>query len=245
MEEEVKERITERVKASERLIVALDLPTVEEAKELVLSLSGVVSFFKIGLELQFDAGRPFIEWLRKRECRVFLDLKFFDIEETVRRAVAQVASIGADFLTVHGGDQAILKAAVDGRWKSALKILAVTVLTSMDSENIKDLVCNRAKMAKEIGCDGIVTSGMEVRLIREQVTAPLLVVVPGIRPKESETHDQKRTVTPTHAISAGADYLVVGRPIRDAQDKKAAAKAILAEMQTALDTRYFVSRSSA
>jgi orotidine-5'-phosphate decarboxylase len=231
-----------KVKASDRLIVALDLPTVKEAKEFVLSLEGVVSFFKVGLELQFDAGKPFIEWLRNRGCRVFLDLKFYDVEETVRRAVANIANIGADFLTVHG-NRDIMKAAVDGRGKADLKILAVTVLTNMNSADmedfglgcsVSDLVARRAKMAMEMGCDGVITSGMEVASIRKH---PFLLVVPGIRPSGSETNEHKRSVTPTYAISAGADYLVVGRPIRDAENKRAAAELILEEMQTALNAR--------
>ncbi len=252
MEDSAGKSILENVKASDRLIVALDLPKVEQAKELVLSLEGLVSFFKIGLELQFDAGRPFIEWLRNRGCRVFLDLKFFDVEETVRRAVAQVANIGADFLTVHG-NKAIIKAALQGRGKSDLKILAVTVLTNMNSEDmddfgmacsVSDLVARRAKMAMEIGCDGVITSGMEVEAIlkqakeRPKIKAPFLLVVPGIRPSNSETHEHKRSVTPGDAISAGADYLVVGRPIRDAENKRVAAELILEEMQTVFDARW-------
>ncbi len=230
------------MKASDRLIVALDVPTVKEAKEIVLSLEGAVSFFKVGLELQFDAGRPFVEWLRNRGCRVFLDLKFYDVEETVRRAVANLADIGADFLTVHGNRE-IMQAAVVGRGKSDLKILAVTVLTSMNSEDmedfglgcsVSDLVARRANMAMEIGCDGVITSGMEVASLRKH---PFLLVVPGIRPSGSEINEHKRSVTPATAIAAGADYLVVGRPIRDAENRSVAAEAILAEMQTALKAR--------
>lgn len=257
MEDSAGKTILENVNASDRLIVALDLPTVKQAKELVLSLEGCVSFFKIGLELQFDAGRPFIEWLRNRGCRVFLDLKFFDVEETVRRAVAQVANIGANFLTVHG-NKAIIKAALQGRGKSDLKILAVTVLTNMNSEDmddfgmqcsVSDLVARRANMAMEMGCDGVITSGMEVEAILKQVKAlppasPFLLVVPGIRPSKrvtypaSETHEHKRSVTPSYAISAGADYLVVGRPIRDAENKRFVAEMILEEMQTVFDARW-------
>jgi orotidine-5'-phosphate decarboxylase len=252
VEDSAGKSILENVNARDRLIVALDLPTVREAKELVLSLSGLVSFFKLGLELQFDAGRSFIEWLRNRGCRVFLDLKFFDVEETVRRAVAQVANIGADFLTVHG-NKSIIKAALEGRGKSDLKILAVTVLTNMNSEDmddfgmacsVSDLVSRRANMAMALGCDGVIASGMEVEAILKQakacpkIKAPFLLVVPGIRLRNSETHEHKRSVTPGYAISAGADYLVVGRPIRDAENKNAAAKLILEEMQTVFDTRW-------
>ncbi len=237
------------ITSNERLIVALDLPTVGEAKRLVEALDGTVSFFKIGLELQFDAGRSFIEWLIQRNCRLFLDLKFFDVEETVRRAVTQVAQMGADFLTVHG-NRAIIRAALEGREKGGgnrLKILAVTVLTNMDRSDmidfgfactVPDLVLHRAKMALEVGCDGVIASGMEAGPIRKSVTDSFLLVVPGIRPEGEDQHDHKRSVTPAAAIAAGADYLVVGRPIRDAISPEKAAEKILAEMQLAFDTRY-------
>ena len=233
------------VKANERLIVALDVPTVGEAMRLVTSLTGIVSFFKIGLELQFDAGRSFVEQLIKRELQVFLDLKFFDVEETVHRAVARVSDMGAHFLTVHG-NKGILKAAVEGRGKSPLKILAVTVLTHMDKADLQDmglgcavadLALHRARMAMEMGCDGVIASGREALGIREQSGDRFLLVVPGVRQAGGPVNDHKRSVTPASAIAAGADYLVVGRPIRDAVDPQAAAQNIIVEMQSAFDAR--------
>ncbi len=241
-----KEDELDMVNANERLIVALDVPTVVEAKRLVESLTGVVSFYKVGLELQFEAGRPFVEWLLARGNRVFLDLKFFDVEETVRRAVAQVAKMGAHFLTVHG-NKGIIKAALEGRGRSDLKILAVTVLTSLDKSDMWDfgyecsvpnLVLHRAKLALEVGCHGVITSGREAESIRARAKEPFLLVVPGIRPKGNEKNEHKRSVTPTMAILSGADYLVVGRPIRDALHPKTAAEAIITEMQAAFHARY-------
>jgi orotidine-5'-phosphate decarboxylase len=230
----------------ERLIVALDVPTVEEAKKLVKNLEGVVSFFKIGLALQLVAGIDFVQWLIKERKKVFLDYKYFDVEETIRQAVTHVASIGVNFLTVHGNGR-IIKAAVEGRGQSDLKILSVTVLTSLDAYDLKDmgfdcsveeLVLHRARKALEAGCDGVIASGHEVRAIRELAQDRLLIVTPGIRPEGTEINDQKRHVTPAQAIKAGADYLVVGRPIRDAKDSRIAAEKILTEMKSAIAQCY-------
>ncbi|MBI5379870.1 MAG: orotidine-5'-phosphate decarboxylase [Nitrospirae bacterium] len=233
------------IDAKERLIVALDLPTVEEAKRLVRHLDGLVSFFKIGLELQLVAGLDFVKWLIQDEKKVFLDYKYFDVEETIRRAVAQVAAIGVNFLTVHGSG-GIIRAAVEGRGQSELKLLAVTVLTSLDALDIRDLgfecavedlVLYRARKAMEAGCDGVITSGHEARAIRELAKDRLLIVTPGIRPEGATRNEHKRSVTPTQAIQAGADYLVVGRPIRDAKDHRMAAEQILVDMQSAFERR--------
>jgi orotidine-5'-phosphate decarboxylase len=230
----------------ERLIVALDVPTVEEAKKLVKNLEGVVSFFKIGLALQLVAGIDFVQWLIKERKKVFLDYKYFDVEETIRQAVAQVASIGVNFLTVHGNGR-IIKAAVEGRGQSDLKILSVTVLTSLDAYDLKDmgfdcsveeLVLHRARKALEAGCDGVIASGHEARAIRELAQDRLLIVTPGVRPEDTEISDQKRHVTPAQAIKAGADYLVVGRPIRNAKDSRIAAEKILTEMKSAIAQCY-------
>lgn len=233
------------INAKERLIVALDVSTIGEARDLVDRLDGVVSVFKIGLQLQLAVDRAFIQGLIKSDKKVFLDYKYFDIEETVRRAVREVAAIGASFLTVHGNAPTI-KAAVEGRGESSLKLLAVTVLTSLDSVDIRELgfpcdvdelVLYRARSALAAGCDGLIASGREVAAIRGEVGSKLMIVTPGIRPQASNTDDHKRPVTPTTAIAAGADYVVVGRPIRDASDPRAAAESIIAELQAAFEKR--------
>jgi orotidine-5'-phosphate decarboxylase len=219
---------------ADRLIVALDVPEAEVAKALVRQLGDSVSFYKIGLEL-FMAGGYFelLDWLVKKGKKVFVDLKFFDVPETVRSAVRALAGSGATFATVHG-NQAIMEAAA--RDKGALKILAVTVLTSLDRGDLDDLgfacdvdklVLSRARRALETGVDGIVSSGLEAPMIRESLGGKLLVVTPGIRPVENKpVDDQKRTVDVAQAFRNGADYIVVGRPIRQAPDPKAAAEAI-------------------
>lgn len=231
------------INAKERLIVALDVPTIDEAKKLVLQLDGVVSFFKVGLELQIVAGLEFVNWLKERNKKIFLDYKYYDIGETVKRAVARVSELGVDFLTVHGTGS-IIKAAAEGKGNKKLKIFSVSVLTSLDATDIKEmgfdcsveeLVLFRARKAMESGCDGIITSGREVRAIRAVVKDKLLITVPGIRPAGASKDDQKRDVTPAQAIEAGADYLVVGRPIRNAADPKKAAEEIIAEMQAAFN----------
>ena len=239
-----REIIKHPTSAKERLIVALDVSSVDEAWAIINRLEGLVSFFKIGLQLQLSVGLAFVKELIENGNRVFLDYKYFDIEETVQRAVSQVAAIGVSFLTVHGNGPTI-RAAVEGRGNSDLKILSVTVLTSLDSVDILDLgfqcevdelVLYRAKKALEAGCDGVIASGKEAEAIREMAgEQPLLIVTPGIRPETASLDDHKRPVTPAAAISAGADYLVVGRPITAADDPRAAAESILAEMQAAFD----------
>lgn len=225
----------------ERLIVALDVPNIKEAEKLVKCLDGVVSFFKIGLALQLMAGLEFVQWLLKEKKKVFLDYKYFDVEETIRQAVSHVASIGVNFLTVHGNGR-IIKAAVEGRGQSDLKLLSVTVLTSLDASDLKDLgydcsveelVLHRAKKALEAGCDGVIASGHEVQAIRELAQDCLLIVTPGIRPEGTDVNDHRRYVTPAQAIKSGADYLVVGRPIRNAKEPRIAAEKILAEIKEA------------
>jgi orotidine-5'-phosphate decarboxylase len=220
----------------ERLIVALDLPTPEEARALVRTLGDAACFYKIGLEL-FMAGGYFelVDWLASRGSRVFVDLKFFDVPETVRRAVANLRGRGVSFATVHG-NQAMMEAA--GREKGEVKILAVTVLTSLDRGDLDDLgfscdverlVLSRARRAIEAGCDGVISSGLEAARLKAQFRDKLLVVTPGIRPVENRpVDDQKRTVDAAQAFAAGADYIVVGRPIREAADPRAAALAIQA-----------------
>lgn len=223
---------------AERLIFALDVPNPTTARELVETLGEAVRFYKIGLEL-FMAGGYFalIEWLRERDKQVFVDLKFFDVPETVRSAVRQLRPYGATFATVHGND-AIMRAAADEAREMGgeLGILAVTVLTSLDQGDLDDLgfscdpktlVLSRARRALEAGCDGVVASGLELPAMRRAIDSRLLVVTPGIRPVENRpSDDQKRVVTVEQAFADGANYIVVGRPIRDAKDPRAAAEAI-------------------
>lgn len=219
----------------QRLIFALDVATPEEARAMVEELGDAVSFYKLGLQL-FLSGHYFelIEWLKARDKRIFADLKFFDVPETVRLAVAQLRDRGVDFVTVHG-NQGIMEAAASARGQQ-LKVLAVTVLTSLDQGDLDDLgfacsvpelVISRARRAFEAGCDGVVASGLELPAVRRAVDRRLLVVCPGIRPVENRpVDDQKRVVSVEQAMRDGADYLVIGRPIRDAADPRAAAQAI-------------------
>lgn len=218
----------------ERLIVALDVPEVDDALALVDRLGDAVCFYKLGLELAMS-GRYFelADALSARGKKVFADLKFFDIPATVAAAVRQLAKRGVEFATVHG-NEAMIRAAVAE--KGALKILAVTVLTSIDADDFRDLgieleveplVLSRARRVVALGCDGVVASGHEARALREAVGEGFLIVSPGIRPLES-ADDQKRVVTPREAFLNGADYIVVGRPIRDAPDPRAAAESIQA-----------------
>lgn len=230
---------------AERLILALDLPSPEEAKKLVTLLGDSVQFYKIGLEL-FMAGGYFelLDWLKAQGKKVFVDLKFFDVPETVASAVRQLRSKGADFATIHGNDS-IMQAAV--REKGDLKLLAVTVLTSLDQGDIDDLgfkvdvasvVLSRAKRALEIGCDGVVSSGLEAKHLRESLDHRLVVVVPGIRPVLNKPDDdQKRTVDVEEAFALGADYIVVGRPIRAAENPKQAALDVQARIRAYFEKR--------
>lgn len=237
------------VNARDRLILALDVPSGEEADRLLSRVDHAVGFVKIGLELYAATGPEFVRRLIGHGKRVFLDLKFLDIEETVRRATAVVAEMGVDFLTVHANRKA-LKAAVEGRGESrtssGLKLLAVTVLTNFDAGDLRDLgiqrsvidlVTARANLAAEVGCDGVVASGEEPASIRKKVGDRLLIITPGIRPAGKSGDDHARVTTPTQAIGSGADYLVVGRPIRDAADPHSAAETIIGEMQSAFDGR--------
>lgn len=226
----------------DRLIVALDLPDVASAERLVEKLGDSLSFYKIGYELAFAGGLPFVRTLADAGKKVFLDLKLHDIGNTVSRAVERAAGLGAAFLTVHAFPQT-MKAAVEGRGNSLLKILAVTVLTSWDDDDLKeagyllsvrDLVLKRAEQAKRFGVDGIVASAVEATDIRKKLGNSLLLVTPGIRPVGTDTGDQKRTLTPKAAIKSGADYLVVGRPVTGAKDPRAVAEAIVEEISAAL-----------
>lgn len=229
------------IPARERLIFALDVPHHIAAQRLVDDLGDSVVFYKVGLELALAEGfLDLIDWLRERDKKVFVDLKLFDVPATVARAVHRLAERGVDFATVHG-NQGIMEAAAGAR-SGNLKILAVTALTSLDRGDLDDLgfdcdiealVLSRAKRALEAGCDGVVSSGLEVPALRKHAPDRLIAVTPGIRPVANDD-DQKRVMTPAAAIAAGSDYLVVGRPIRDADDPAAAAEAIQAEIAGAL-----------
>jgi orotidine-5'-phosphate decarboxylase len=228
--------------ARDRLIVALDLPSVADAERMVAKLGDTVSFYKIGYELAFAGGIAFAGELAQAGKQIFLDLKLHDIANTVERATDRAAALGATFLTVHAFPQT-MRAAVAGRGRGKLKILAVTVLTSWDDADVKeagyslslrDLVGKRAEQARAAGVDGLVASAAEATELRARVGKSLLLVTPGIRPAGGEAGDQKRVVTPAAAVLAGVDHMVVGRPITAAADPKAAARSIVAEIESAL-----------
>jgi orotidine-5'-phosphate decarboxylase len=225
----------------ERLIVALDLPSVEAAESMVSRLGDQVSFYKIGYQLAFAGGLPFAAGLIAAGKQVFLDLKLHDIGNTVQKGVESVAQLGATFLTVHAYPQT-MRAAVEGKRGSRLRILAVTVLTSYDDADlaaagyemsVPELAAERAAQARDIGTDGLVCSAEEAAHLRGIVGPGMVLVTPGIRPAGSASGDQKRIMTPAQAIEARADYLVVGRPVTEAADPKKAAEAIVAEIESA------------
>jgi orotidine-5'-phosphate decarboxylase len=227
--------------AKDRIIVALDVPHVDEARALIKTLGDSVGVYKIGLELIFAGGLALAEELAKEGQRVFLDAKLLDIEATVERATAAIANTGVHFLTVHATDRKTLDAAVRGRGDSALKLLGVTVLTNLDRSDLSQqgiempplaLVQERARLAQDAGFDGIVASGKEAAALRERLRN-FLIVTPGIRQAGTDAQDQTRVVTPSNAVAAGADYLVIGRPITRAEDPRAAAEAIAAEIAAA------------
>lgn len=230
-----------KIPARDRLIVALDIPTVDAAEALVTQLGDSVTFYKIGYQLGYAGGLSLVRRLADAGKKVFLDLKLHDIGNTVARGVESVAGLGATFLTVHAYPQT-MQAAVEARGRSGLKILAVTVLTSYDDQDLQaagygigvaDLVRRRAEQAKAIGVDGLVCSAEEVANLRAVVDAGMDLVTPGIRPAGSAAGDQKRIMTPAQAITAGANYLVVGRPVIAAADPRAAADAIVEDIQKA------------
>ncbi len=220
------------------IIVALDVESAGEARALVAQLGNQVNFYKVGMELYAAAGMDFVRELAGQGKDVFLDLKLYDIPETVKRAVAQVAKTGVRFLTIHAVPSA-MRAAVEGRGDSALKLLAVTVLTSFGPEDmeelnfqgaVSDLVERRARRAMEIGMDGIVASPLEVSAVRRIAGPNAILVIPGIRSAGADRGDQKRVATPAEAMAAGADYLVMGRQITRAADPAAEAGRVLAEI---------------
>jgi orotidine-5'-phosphate decarboxylase len=229
-------------RARERLIVALDLPALGGALELVRRLDGVAERFKVGLELHTAEGPRAVEAVRAAGGRVFLDLKLHDIPETTRRAARAAAAGGAELITVHAaGGRAMLEAAVAGAREAggAARVLAVTVLTSLDladlaavgtvAPSVAELVVRRALLAREAGCDGVIASPHEATAVRAAAGSGFLIVTPGVRPSTGGD-DQKRTATARQAIADGADAVVVGRPIRDAVDPRAAALALLEEL---------------
>ena len=223
------------IPVNERLIFAMDLPDCDQARRLTDELGDAVSFYKLGLELMMSGGYfELMDWMLARGKKVFADLKFFDIPATVGSAVRQLQDRGATFVTVHG-NQSIMEAAAANKG-AHLKVLAVTVLTSLDRGDLDDLgfacdvealVLSRARRALEVGCDGVISSGLEAAMLRKHIDHRLLVITPGIRPVENKPEgDQKRVVNVQQAFSSGADYIVVGRPIRDAANPRSAAQAI-------------------
>jgi orotidine-5'-phosphate decarboxylase len=229
------------IRNKDRLIFAMDVPDCDRARALAEELGDAVTFYKIGLELMMSGGYfELLDWMLTRDKKVFCDLKFFDIPATVGAAVRALNDRGASFVTVHG-NQSIMEAAAENKGDS-LKVLAVTVLTSLDRGDLDDLgfdcdleslVLSRARRALETGCDGVISSGLEVPGLREHIDNKLLVISPGIRPVDNKPMgDQKRVVTVETAFSNGADYIVVGRPIRDAESPRAAAEAMQASIAT-------------
>ena len=222
----------------QRLIVALDVPGADAARSLVRELGDAVEFYKIGLELMASGGYfELLDWLLANDKRVFADLKLYDIPATVAAAVRQLAGRGASFVTVHG-DRAIIEAAASE--KGSLGILAVTVLTSIGREDLREmgiamevegLVLQRARIAVAAGCDGLIASGLEAAALRAELGPGPRIVTPGVRPAGTDAvHDQKRVVTPARALASGADYIVMGRPIHSAPSPRQAAEAVQAEI---------------
>jgi orotidine-5'-phosphate decarboxylase len=234
-------RLDSAIACDPRLIVPLDLPTVDQAREMVATIGEAVSFYKIGLELFASDGMTLARELKAQGKQIFLDWKLHDIGTTVQRSAAVLADSGCDFLTVHGEPQ-VMAAAVRGRGRSSLKVLAVTVLTSLSDEDLQDmgftetarsLVERRIHHAVAAGCDGVIASPHEAQLARAIGGPDFLVVTPGVRPDWSAKNDQARAATPAQALQAGASHIVCGRPITGANDPQAAAQRIVAEMMRA------------
>lgn len=224
------------------IICALDFADPKKAKSLVEELGDLVNIYKVGMLLQFTGGADMINWLLKNNKKVFLDMKYYDIPETVASVVEQVSKIGVHFLTIHGNSK-IIEQAVKARGNSGLKLLAITVLTSMDADDLNELgmscpvdemVSYRVQKAVDFGCDGIITSGREAGLIKKKFGNSILTITPGIRPGGTVLHEHKRAVTPGEAIKSGADYLVIGRPIYDAEEPRNVTLTIINEINNAL-----------
>lgn len=233
--------MSREIAARDRVIVALDISDVEAAEKAIWTLGDSINFYKIGYELVMAGGLALAADLVQGGKKVFLDMKLHDIGNTVMHATRRAAKLGATFLTVHAFPQT-MRAAVEGRADSDLDILAVTVLTSWDDDDLKDagysvtvpeLVARRAAQAEAIGIDGLVCSPAEAKDLRQRLGAKMMLVTPGIRPAGSERGDQKRIMTPAEAVKAGVDYMVIGRPILAAEDPKASADAIVAEIENA------------
>jgi orotidine-5'-phosphate decarboxylase len=231
------ETMRKKIPLEKRVILALDVPSAEEAKSWVLRLKRFIKFYKIGLELFISEGKDIVNWVLDQGCEVMLDLKLFDIPNTVQRAIERIRDMKVSYTTVHGND-GILRAAVEV--KGDLKVLAVTVLTSLDESDLRDLgfkckvrelVISRAKRALELGCDGVVASGLELQAIRENLGEKLIIVVPGIRPVCNTTiDDQKRIITPKKAFLQGADHIVMGRPILKSENPERVVEDLLSEI---------------
>ena len=235
-----------KIPPRDRLIVALDLPGAQEARDMIVALGESVSFYKIGMELAYSgAGLDIARALATEGKKVFIDLKLHDIPNTVERATRQLATLGATFATVHAYPQT-MAAAKRGASGSGLKLLAVTVMTSYDDSdlkaagyafNVRELIARRARQAQEAGIDGLVMSPEEAEAMRAALGPDIILVTPGVRPAGAAPGDQKRVMTPALAIAAGADHLVVGRPVTEAADPKAAAVSIVAEIESGLAMR--------
>lgn len=234
------------ITARDRLIVALDFPAVDAARAFAARLGPAVTFYKIGLELAMSGGLELARELSGQGKQVFLDMKLLDIENTVERATRSAAKTGATFLTVHAHDSKTLRAALAGKAATDLRVLAVTVLTNLDDGDLREqghtdtaeeLVERRAKLAHEAGCDGVVASGLEAARVRDVVGPGIAIVTPGIRLAGGAGGDQRRVATPETAIAAGADYLVVGRPVTEASDPRQAVEAFVQSIEEALAAR--------
>ncbi len=234
------------IPARDRLIVALDVPSVDQAREFAAKAGPAVTFYKIGLELVMSGGLNLSRALVDQGKQVFLDMKLLDIGNTVERATRNAAATGATFLTVHAHDSKTLRAAVAGKAGTPLKILAVTVLTNLDAADLAEqgqgggvdaLVARRAGLARRAGCDGVVASGLEAARVRDVVGPGIAIVTPGIRLADDAAGDQTRIATPQTAIAAGADYLVVGRPITTSPDPMQAAENFVQAIEEALAMR--------
>ena len=236
-------------KTADRLIVALDVDTTKKALDIIEYLNGLVSFFKVGYQLFIAEGLTFVRRLIEGNNRVFLDLKMDDVDETIRRAVANIAATRVEFLTIHGSG-ATVRAARDGRGaREKPKLLSVTLLSSLDANDLKDLFADskltvesyvkwRAKQAIDNGCEGLIASGETIGMLRKLYPSAI-IVAPGIRPADSSRDDHKRALSPDDAIRAGADYLVVGRPIRNSSNPRNAAEKIIEEMEQAFQDLRF------
>ncbi len=225
---------------SERIILALDISDKDEAKKLVSNLSPYIKIYKVGFQLFFATGFEIVDWLIQQDLKVMLDLKLFDVPQTVKMAIKELSKRGVYLTTIHG-NQAIMEAA--NKFKDKMKVLAVTVLTSLDRRDIEDLgfhcdveelVFSRAKRAFEAGCDGVVSSGLEAKRLRNYLGEKFLIVTPGIRPVDNVVDDQKRTISPAEAILNGASHLVIGRPITRAKDPVKKTIAIQEEIKNAI-----------